>query len=96
MPKLNSTDNMIDGIIKQVDLLCSDGKFSELDDLLSNLDFDKIETEISVAWLMSSYPAHKHLLSRALVVEKFYKHLLGVMSESEAKSIVKILRVKSD
>ena len=42
MVKLNSKDDSIYDAFKQVDLMCHEGKFSELDELLLNLDINNL------------------------------------------------------
>lgn len=71
----DQTDSAVDHVYANVDLLCKRGRFRELDLVLENLDFSKLEKFkdsacILHALLISTYPAQDYLPNRSRILDK--------------------------
>lgn len=73
-------DAELDELYDKVDDLLDEGKFSELDTLISELDISKFGTFIMLGWLTLTLVAKDHLPSRAGLVRRCEARLqeLGV------------------
>ena len=64
------TDNEIDIIYDRIDDLLSDGKFNEVDNMLKNLDVNRIDEDEMLSYLTITAAAKNILLNRKAFFEK--------------------------
>lgn len=63
-----SQDLASDILFAEIDQLCLDGKFLEVNDLMCQCDLNKLDTNLIVALLCSTFPARDKLPDRSKIV----------------------------
>ena len=77
-------DDELDKIFDKVDMLCTDGKFEELDALIQDVEPRAIGTDLTVGWLTITRAAAHKLKNRDAMVERARQFFMDVAPHSVA------------
>jgi len=68
-------DAAIDVIFDKIDQMLTDGKFTEVDDILREIDVEKMKMVYLIGFLTITYAAHSKLVERDIFFERVSGHL---------------------
>jgi hypothetical protein len=84
----NKMRKAIDVVFDNIDNLCCEQKFEEIDEILSKADLDRLDENLIVAFLTISFGAKNYIKQRASFYEKAKLKLLGSENENVVKEIL--------
>jgi len=88
----NKMRKAIDVVFDNIDNLCCEQRFEEIDEILSKVDLDRLDENLIVAFLTISFGAKNYIKQRASFYEKAEFKLLEAKDPDVVKQILNGLK----